>query len=119
MVETGAGSKKIRQVEQFHIVDIQYQAHEYFGLLGIGNVVDNSFPDPVVISKIQNLNGDTQQVQNFYDRVRPRMIAKEIEDQIKKTPLKKLSFTKGDINDLTLGVSKVTMELICFTFYSK
>ena len=56
MLETGSGTKKIfRQVDHIHIADIRYQYHGYFGLLGIGNVGDNSPLEPFVVSNIKKL----------------------------------------------------------------
>ena len=45
MVGTAVGPKNtFRQVEQTHISDIQYQDHEYFGLIGIKNIGNNFLP---------------------------------------------------------------------------
>ena len=69
MVETGTGPNKlIRQVQQIHIADIHYQACEYFGLLGIRNVGNNVFPNPSVVSDLQNLNGDPQKKLMLHQR---------------------------------------------------
>ena len=90
MVQTDAGSKNIfRQVEQIHIVDIHHQAHVYFGLTIIGNVV-NDLPNPLVLSVILNLDTTSQEVQNLYDRVRSDMISKIIGGSITNTYIKKL-----------------------------
>ena len=49
MVQTGAGAKNIfRQIKNIYLADIHHQAHGYFGLTGIGNVV-NFLPNPFVV----------------------------------------------------------------------
>ena len=79
MLDTSAGPKNIfRQVKRNHIADIHYQYHGYFGLLGIGNIGNIALPDPLVVSNIQKINGDPQQVKNVYDRMFSYMIAKAI-----------------------------------------
>ena len=85
MVETGEGPNKLfRQVEQIHIADIHYQDHEYFVLVVVGNVGNNVLPDPLVVSDLQNLAGDPQQIKQSYDRVCPDIIPKTIYDSITK-----------------------------------
>ena len=70
MVKTGASANNIfRQVEQIHIEYIHHQAHGYFGLVGILNAV-NTLLNPLVVSYILNLATSSQEVHNFYDRVR-------------------------------------------------
>ena len=55
MVEIDIGAKNIFiVVEQIWLADIQEQAYGYFGLLGIGNVVD-SLPIPLTVSYLTNL----------------------------------------------------------------
>ena len=83
-----------RQGEQIQISDIHHQAHGYFGLLGIGNVV-NILPDPLVVSSLRNLSNNTQEVQNLYTRVSSDMISKSIEVSITKTYLKKIRLHRG------------------------
>ena len=96
MVETGAGPNKIfRQVEKIQDRDIHHQSHVYYGIIGIGNVGNIALPDPLLVLSLQKLNGSTQQVQKFYDRVRSDMIAKEIQGSIKNTYLEKLSLHRG------------------------
>ena len=63
---------------RFIFADIHYQYHGYFGLLGIGNIGNIALPDPLVVSNIQKINGDPQQVKNVYDRMFSYMIAKAI-----------------------------------------
>ena len=91
MVETGGCPKNIfRQVEQIHISYIHYQAHGYFGLLGIGNVGNIVLKNSLVLSYLQKFNGDQPQVHNIYARMRSYMISKSNEVSITKTSLKKL-----------------------------
>ena len=60
MVETGAGSNNIfRQVEYIKISDIHHQAHGYFLLTGIVNVI-NFHPNPLLVSDILNLSTSAQ-----------------------------------------------------------
>ena len=73
-----------------NITDTPYQDRGYFGLLGIGNVGNNVIPNPLVVSYLQNLAGDPQQVQNIYYRVRSNMISKAIEGSITKIYYKRL-----------------------------
>ena len=80
MVDTGTGANNIfRQVENIQISYIHYQAHGYFGLLSIGNIGNQVLPKPLVVSALQNLANNEQEVQKFYDRVQSDMIAKAIE----------------------------------------
>ena len=56
MVETGAGPKIVfRQVEQIQIVYIHYQAHGWFGFIGIGDVGNQVLPNPLQVSALLNL----------------------------------------------------------------
>ena len=56
MVNTGAGPKNIFiVVENILLEDIQNQEHRYFGLLGIGNAVLNTFPRPLTVSALAHL----------------------------------------------------------------
>ena len=48
-------------------------------MLCIGNVGNTVLPKPLLVSYLQNLVGDPQQVHNFNDRVRSDMRAKAIE----------------------------------------
>ena len=91
MVQSGAVPKNIfRRVEQIKIADIHYQAHGYFGLSGIGNVVNNVLSNPLVVSDLLSLANNPQEVQHFFDRVRSYMIAKAIYVSIKNISLNKL-----------------------------
>ena len=91
MLDTSAGPKNIfRRVKRNHIADIHYQYHGYFGLLGIKKFGYDALPDRLIVSNLQNVNGNIQQVQNFYDRVRSYMISKETELLNKTTFHKKL-----------------------------
>ena len=55
MVETGLVTKNIfREVEKIKIADMHHQSHEYFGLVGIGNVVNQVLTNPLVVSALQN-----------------------------------------------------------------
>ena len=80
MVGTGAGPMNIfRAVYQIQLADIQHQSNGYFGLLGIVNVGINTLPNTLAVSSLTNLSdGDTIEVQIFYDRVGSDMIAKSI-----------------------------------------
>ena len=63
MVKNGAVPKEIfLQVDQTHIADIYYQVNGYFGLIAIGNVGNNVLTNPLVISDLQILAGDPQQI---------------------------------------------------------
>ena len=74
---------------------MHHKEHRYFGLLGIGNVVNQLLPNPLVVSYLQNLDGSAQGVQNFYDRVRSDMIAKAIEGSITKIHINKIRLHRG------------------------
>ena len=55
MVEIGAGTNNIfRQVEHIQLSDTHHQAHGYFVLMGIVNVV-NILPNTLVVSDLLNL----------------------------------------------------------------
>ena len=84
-----------RQVKNIQIADIHYHAHGYFGLIGIGNIGNNSLPNPLVVSDLKNLAGDLRQVQNFYERVVSDMTAKANMSSITKTYLKTYTSSKG------------------------
>ena len=61
MVDTGAGSKNIFwEVDQIQIADIYHQAHGYFGLICIRNVVNKVLTNPLVVSALQNLANNAQ-----------------------------------------------------------
>ena len=97
MLETGAGPRNFfRQVYEIHISGIEYQAHGYFGLIGIGNVRNNVLPNLFVSSDPKNLNGDSHQIPNFYVRVSSDMISNAIEGSIIKTSIKKLRLNRGE-----------------------
>ena len=40
-------------------------AHGYFGLAGIGNVVNQVLPNPLVVTSIQNLENNAQEVKIY------------------------------------------------------
>ena len=66
MLYTGEYAKDIfREVEQIQISDIHHQAHGYFRMLGIGNVVNQVISNPLVVSAIQKLDSNVQEVQMF------------------------------------------------------
>ena len=67
-----------------------HQSNEYFELLGIGSVGNKFLPNPLVVSALQNLASNPQEVENLYDMVRSDMISKAIEGSIKKNSLKKI-----------------------------
>ena len=70
MVDNGKGAENIfRNLEQIKISDIQHEASVYFGLQGVRNI-NQALPEPLEISSLQNLDKNTQEIQNFYDRVR-------------------------------------------------
>ena len=97
MLDTGKGATSIfRKVEKIQIMDMQHQAHGYFGLPGIRNVGNQVFPKTLVVRALQNLGKNAQELQNLYNRVRPDMIAKAIEGSITKTFLKKLRLKRGE-----------------------
>ena len=70
--------------------------HGYFGLLGIGNVVNKVLPNPLVVSALKNLANNAQEVQNLYDKVVLDMIADSNEGPIKYIYLKKLRLHQGE-----------------------
>ena len=71
MVQTGAGqNKSFIKVEQIQIADVHHQAHGYFVLSGIGNVVNNVLSNPLVVSALLSLSKTPQELQHFFDRVR-------------------------------------------------
>ena len=71
MVDTGAGANNIfYEVENITILYIHHQVHGYFGLIGIGNIGNKVLPNPMVLSVLQSLSNDQQDVQNLYARVR-------------------------------------------------
>ena len=72
-----------------------HQAHVSFGLIGIGNVVNQVLTKPLVVSALQNLANNAQEVQNFDYRVLSDMISKAIEGSIKNTSIKKLRLNRG------------------------
>ena len=49
----------------------------------------------MVVSALQNLDYNAQEMKHFYDRVCSDMISKEIEGSIAKTSLKKLMPRQG------------------------
>ena len=75
---------------------MHHQEHGLFGLLGIVNVVNKILPNHLVVSALQNLANNAQEVHNFYDRVRSYMIAKEIEGSMANNYLKKLGLHQGE-----------------------
>ena len=104
MLDTSAGPKNIfRQVKRNHIADIHYQYHGYFGLLGIKKIGYDALPDRLIVSNLQNVNGNIQQVQYFYDRVRSYMISKETELSNKTTFHKKLRLHRREYKSADTG----------------
>ena len=96
MVETGAGTKNIfRQVEQIHISYMYHKSYGYFVLLDIGKVVNQFLPNPLVVSVLQNLFNNAQEMKTFYDRVISDIIYKAIEGSITNTSLKKIRLNQG------------------------
>ena len=96
MVDIGTCARNIfRQVYQIHIADMYHQAHGSFGLIGIGNVGNQVLTKPLVVSGLQNLANNAQELRNFYYTVRSDMISKAIEVSIKKNYLKKLRLNQG------------------------
>ena len=90
MVDNDADAKNIFwKVEQIQIVDMHHQPYGYFGLIGIGNVVNQIFKKPFVVSTLQNLDNDAQEVKIFYYGVISYIIAKSVEASITNTSLKK------------------------------
>ena len=78
MVETCADANNIfNQKYQIQISYTHHRAHGYFGLKGIGNVV-NVLPNPLVVTDLLNLATSAQEVQNFYDMVHSDMIDNSI-----------------------------------------
>ena len=66
MVDTITGANKIfQQVEKIQIADMHHQAHEYFGLLGMVNVVNQVLPNSLVVSALKNLANNSQEVKNL------------------------------------------------------
>ena len=66
MVQTGAGEKNIfSMVEKIQLADIRHQAHGYFGLIGIGNVI-NPLRNTLVLLAIKNLATNNQKETNFH-----------------------------------------------------
>ena len=57
---------------------MHHKPHGYFGLLVIGNVVNQVLPNLLVVSALQNLVNNAQEVNKFYDMVRSDMISKAI-----------------------------------------
>ena len=77
IVDNGEVSKNIFwKLEKIQISDMHHQAHVYFGLLIIGNIVNRVLPNLLVLSDLQKLTKNAQEVQNFYDRVCSDIIAK-------------------------------------------
>ena len=93
------------QVEQIQISDMHHQAHGYFLLLCIVNVVNKVIPDPLLVSSLQKLSKNEQEVQYFYDRVRSDMILIKLIFQLQIPLLINSGLIEGNINGLTLGVS--------------
>ena len=44
---------------------MHHQAHRYFGMLGIGNVGDQVILNPLVVSALQNLSNNAQEVKKI------------------------------------------------------
>ena len=66
MVLIGSGAHKMfGHVDQIHIADIHHQSHGYFGVMGIGNVVNNVLPNPLLVSTLQNLAVSAQEVKTI------------------------------------------------------
>ena len=57
---------------------------DLFGMIHIGNVGNQVLPNPLVVSDLQNLPNNAQEVQNVYNRVISDTISKEIEGLIYK-----------------------------------
>ena len=96
MVQTGADADNIfRQIYQIQLADIHRQAHRYFGLLGIVNLV-NTLSNTLIVQALLNLAISAQEVKCFYDKVRSYMIAKEIEVSITKKFLKIIRLHGGE-----------------------
>ena len=75
---------------------MNHHAHGYFGSLGIGNAVNLVLLNILVVSALQNLANNAQELHNAYDRVRSDMIAKKMDGLVKYTFLKKLSIYLGE-----------------------
>ena len=71
------------------------QSHGYFVLLVIGNV-NIPFPNPLVVTALQNLLINTWVGGVFYDMVLLYMITKSIEGSITKASLKKLRLRRRE-----------------------
>ena len=89
MLGTDTGVNKVfRGVEQIQFEEIQNKERGYFGLRGIRNVVAPP-PIPLIVSDLTKLSYGNKtkvsEIQNFVDRVRSYMIAKEIEVSIYKS----------------------------------
>ena len=79
MVVTATVPKNICSlVVQIHLTDIPHQAHEYFVLIGIGNVIF-TLPNHLAVSALTNLATGAIEVKNFNDKVRSYIIAKKVE----------------------------------------
>ena len=85
---------------------MHHQAHGYFGLLSIGNEVNTVLPNPLIVSALQNLANNPQDIKLFYNRVHSDMIDRELEGSIKKSLLIKLGFIEGNINRMKMGPHK-------------
>ena len=57
---------------------MHHQAHGYFGMIDIRNVGNQVIPNALVLSALQNLSKNSQEVQNVYDRLHSDMAAKTI-----------------------------------------
>ena len=119
MLETASGTNNIfRQIEHIQISDIHYQAHGYFGMIGIKNVGDYALTDPLIVSNIQILNDNPQQVQNLYVNMNPDMIYKTIKGSIKNISIKKLriNWREYDWND-TGGLIRNDITTIIYLLF--
>ena len=65
------------------------QEFRYFGLQGNWKY-KLTLLDPLEVLDLQKLNKNSQEIQNFYGRVRSDMIDKAIDGSITKTQIKKL-----------------------------
>ena len=84
MVKTGVGDKNIFcQVEHIQIENMKFQEFGYFGLQGIGTV-SAAPPIPLVVSDIQKLSKNQQEIQKIHDGVCSYMIDNTIEGSITK-----------------------------------
>ena len=76
MVDTGEGANNIfRQVYRIQITDMHHQVHGYFVLIVIGNLGNQVLTKPLVVSALQNLVKNAQEVKKFYYKVRSDMIS--------------------------------------------